>query len=183
MAVGEITTKRWTTNTYFRLGELGLLDDGRTELIDGEIIVMSPQGGRHAQIVSRLRRALQAAFGLENDVRVQSTMRLSETTAPEPDVSVIAGDPIDHPDLPTTALLVAEVSDSTIKFDREQKELVYARANIPEYWLVNLKTNQVEVRRQPTAAGYKEILTFEVGDQIAPVTLPGVQIAVVSFLP
>lgn len=183
MAIGEITTKRWTTDEYHRLGELGLLDDGRSELIEGEIYMMSPQGGKHAQVVSKLRRALQLAYGLENDVRVQSPLHLSDTSEPEPDVSVISGDPDEHPDLPTTALLVAEVSDTTLKFDRERKELLYARADIPEYWLVNLKADEVEVRRQPSATGYLELLTFAVGDEIAPVTLPHVPIPVSSFLP
>jgi Uma2 family endonuclease len=183
MAVAEISTKRWTTDEYYRIAELGLLDAGRSELIEGEIFMMSPQGGRHAQVVSRLRRALQLAFGLENDVRVQSPLRLSEASEPEPDISVIAGDPRDQTELPTTALLVAEVSDTSLSYDRERKELLYARASIPEYWLVNLKANEVEVRRQPSASGYLDIQTLTTSERIAPLALPNVEIAIGSFLP
>jgi Uma2 family endonuclease len=183
MAVGEITTKRWTTGEYHRLGELGLLDDGRSELIEGEIYMMSPQGGKHAQVVSLLLRVLQTAFGSGCHVRVQAPLHLSETSEPEPDLAVIQGDPLDYPEHPTNALLVAEVSDTTIRFDRETKELLYARASIPEYWLVNLKFNEVEVRRQPSSTGYLDFQMLQIGDSIAPVTLPNVQIAVSSFLP
>lgn len=179
----EVNTKRWTTSEYHRIGEAGLLNDGHTELIDGEIYMMSPHGGRQAQVVSLLLRALQTAFGNDCHVRVQAPLHLSDSSEPEPDLAVIQGDPLDYPDHPTTALLVAEVSDSTFKFDRETKELLYAEASIPEYWLVNLKANEVEVRRQPASTGYLEVQVLKVGDHIAPVTLPNVQVAIGSFLP
>jgi Uma2 family endonuclease len=182
MAVGEITTKRWTTGEYYRIAEVGLLDAERSELIEGEIFMMSPLGGRHAQAVSLLLRSLQTAFGSDCHVRVQSPLHLSEYSEPEPDLAVISGDPRDYPDHPTTALLVAEISDSSIAHDRDRKQLLYSRAGIVEYWIVNLVTSRLEVFRQPADEGYLDAQVYSAGDSLAPVTLPAVSIAVSSFL-
>jgi Uma2 family endonuclease len=142
--------KRWTGAEYDRAVEMGLFDHQRLELIQGEVLEMSPMNDPHAQGITLVHYALLRVFPAERfTVRVQCPMRLGADSRPEPDLAVVSGGPREQTGHPTSALLIVEISDTTLDFDRSQKALLYARHGIGEYWIVNLAERRVEVRRDP----------------------------------
>jgi Uma2 family endonuclease len=139
-----------TVSQYYKMAELGLFEGKRVELIEGRIIEMSPAGSQHATAVMLANDALQKAFGKHYYVRVQCPIDLGQASEPEPDLAVVKGHIRDFTKAhPTTALLLIEVADTTLKYDRKQKASLYARADIPEYWIINLTGKRVEIYRKP----------------------------------
>jgi Uma2 family endonuclease len=149
MPVVEPQARRWTREEFYRMADLGFFHGQRAELIEGEIVVMSPQKWLHACTVDRVAEVLRPGFGSGAWVRTQLPLNLGLSSDPEPDVSVVPGERDDYTDHPTTALLVVEVSDTTLEYDRGRKASLYARAGIEDYWIVNLVDLQLEVYRQP----------------------------------
>ena len=179
---------RWTTEQYLRLVDEGVLEpDDKVELLEGVIVAMPPSNSRHASGIVRLSYAL---FGAVGDravvVRIQLGFMAGVYSLPEPDAAVIPGAIEDYDrEHPRAALLVAEVSDSSLKQDRLTKGAIYAAAGIPEYWIVNLRDDCVEVRRQPEPdkRRYASIAIARRGERIEPVALPGISVAVSDLLP
>jgi Uma2 family endonuclease len=151
--VAPIPTFRWTRARYERLAETGVLEGADVELIDGELVeVEVTHSGRHAVGITKTQRALAAAYP-EAIIRVQLPLALTDDSEPEPDVAVVDGRPDDFIDQhPTTARLVVEVSDESLRFDRTRKASLYARAGLPVYWIVNLVEDCVEVFSHPHGA-------------------------------
>jgi len=185
----EPTPRRWTRAEYYQLGEMGLFHGQRVELIEGEIMVLSPQNWPHTLTVARVEAALRRVLGTGFWVRTQFPLNLS-TSDPEPDVSVVAGRLEDYSDHPTTAVLLVEVSDSSLGYDRTRKASLYARASIADYWIVNLVDNQVEVRRdphrdpsQPYGHGYASVTVLVPPAVVNPLAAPQVSLAVADLLP
>jgi Uma2 family endonuclease len=181
--------RRWTREEYYRMGDLGWFHGQRVELIEGEIMVLSPQNWPHTSTVARVGEVLQRLLGSNFWVRMQFPLNLS-TSEPEPDVSVVAGKLEDYSDHPTTAVLVVEVSDSTLAYDRTRKASLYARAGIADYWIVNLVNNQVEVYRdprpdpsQPYGHGYASVSTLVPPTTVNLLAAPQVSLAVADLLP
>jgi Uma2 family endonuclease len=184
--------RRFTRQEYQRLGELGLFEGERLELIDGEIVCkMTPQHSPHAAAIRRVEEALRAAFGQGFDVRVQLPLALAQHSEPEPDVSVVAGSFADYErEHPASAVLVVEVADSTLRFDRSAKASLYAAAEIPEYWIVNLAERVVELHSEPRpdasqrfGAGYGVVRSLGEGDSLQPTRARGEAIRVSDLLP
>jgi Uma2 family endonuclease len=181
----------FSRDEYWEMVKLGFFHDQRTELIGGRIYVVPSQNNRHAAAVTLGYTVLANAFGSGFWVRVQMTHDLSPDSMPDPDLSVIAGDPRHpDPDLPTTALIVVEVSDTTLSNDRNRKASLYAAAGIQDYWIVNLRDQQLEVRRdpQPDATqefghGYASLTTLRAGDTVSPLALPSATIRIDDLLP
>lgn len=151
-----------TVTDYYHLADAGsLTDTDRVELIDGEIIDMSPIGSRHAGLVDRLNRGLHARIEDKAMVRVQGPVRLDEWSEPEPDIALLR--PKDdfymsgHPGA-ADVLLVIEVADASLAYDRDIKIPLYARHHIPEAWLVNIENQRLTVHRQPSPDGYREVI-------------------------
>jgi Uma2 family endonuclease len=156
----------------------------RVELIDGEIVNMVPQGSLHATALQLAEEQLRAVFAATHAVRVQMPLALDDASEPEPDLAVVVGGPRDYRDAhPSSAVLVVEVADTTLVFDREQKQRLYARAGIEEYWIVNLTARQLEVRRDPRGESYASSATLQTGDSVAPLAAPDRRIAVSDLLP
>jgi Uma2 family endonuclease len=178
---------RITVERYDALVDEGLLaPDDRVELLEGVVVSMSPRNARHDTAVNLADEALRAAVGGRAAVRVQCALILGRRSAPEPDVAVVQGQTRDYAVThPTTALLVVEVADSTFGQDRITKAAIYAAAGIPEYWIVNLREDCVEVRRDPdpTAARYRTLNAFAAGDRITLAAIPEVAVAVDDLLP
>ena len=135
-----IRTRHWTRAEYYRLDELGIFHpDERLELVGGQIVVKERQSPAHATAIMLAIEALEHAFGPGWHVRTRATITLDEESEPEPDVAVVPGGPRDylaaHPSCPP---LVLEVAEATLAFDRDHKSSLYARADIPDYWLINL---------------------------------------------
>lgn len=170
---------------YDRAVEAGVFEpDARLELIDGALLAMTPQGSRHAAAVSLAARALRKAFGERIEIRIQSPLALGDDSEPEPDVAVVPGSARDYRDRhPAEALLVVEVADRSLPRDRTVKQRLYARAGIPEYWLISLPDARVEVRREAGADGYGRRSIHRAGEKIAPAARPGTTIDVGDMLP
>jgi Uma2 family endonuclease len=181
----------WTTRAYKTLVELGVFADRRVELIEGVIVEISPMGSKHETAMVLTMERLRQAFGPGYYARPQLTLDLSPHSMPEPDVAVVPGGVRDYADKqPTTALLIVEVSDSTLKFDRGEKASLYARAGIADYWILNLVNQRLEVYRGPVedqraryGYHYHSVLNLGPEDEIAPLALPEATIPVRDLLP
>jgi Uma2 family endonuclease len=173
------------------MGELGWFTGQRVELIDGEIMVLSPQGPFHTTSTDRVRRILEHTLGAGVWVRMQFPVDFGSYSEPEPDVSVVPGSLEDYTTAhPTTALLIVEVSDSTLSYDRNRKASLYARAGIADYWIVNLVDGQLEVRRHPVPHSskrygfdYDAVTILHRADIVVPLCRPEVRIPVGDLLP
>jgi len=187
-----IKTKRWTRFQYERAIDRGIFhEDDRLELLDGVLVVKEPQGERHAVAVDLVALALRRAFGEGWLVRTQVHFASGPLSRPEPDVYVVRGSPRQYLSAaPQRPALIVEVSDSRLSVDRRWKSEIYARAGIEDYWIVNLRASEVEVRRDPgrlprpeRGTGYRSIRTFRAPSVIVPLVLPGVRIAVADLVP
>lgn len=177
----------WTTGQYLRLVEEGVLGpDDRVELLEGVIVAVPPSNVSHDGTLGLVSAALFRAVGERAVVRVQLSLVAGHHSLPEPDVAVVPGSARDYERTrPTSALLVVEVSDTSLKQDRLTKSAIYAAAGIPEYWIVNLPDGCVEVRRQPDPIGrrYASVAIVGRGETIELVALPGVRAAANDLLP
>lgn len=187
-----VKRRKFTAAEYWKMFEAGYFDGQRVELILGEIIQMSAQLVPHALSVSKTRRALEVAFGSGYWVQTQATLKLSKTSTPDPDVAVVEGEEDEWADRdnPTTALLVVEVANTSIAFDRGRKLQVYAAAKIADYWIVNLKARKLEVYRKPkadkssrTGWSYGSITMLTEKEAIAPLAKPRANVRVSDLLP
>jgi Uma2 family endonuclease len=142
--------RKFSKAEYYRMAEMGFFNGQRVELIDGEVILMSPQEAGHATAVGLVADALQAVFSEGFTIRVQQPLDLGEVHEPEPDVAVVPGQRRDYATShPKTAVLIVEVALTSVDYDRNVKSSLYAKAGIPEYWLLNLRERRLEVFREP----------------------------------
>jgi Uma2 family endonuclease len=164
---------------YERLVDLGVFEDERVELLRGVLVEMSPQGDAHSGITAWFHARIVKALDLRRfEVRSHSPFAASNDSMPEPDVSVsIPRADLKHP-RSRDALLLIEVSDSSVVKDRVLKSEIYAAAGVPEYWIVNVRTRTVEVLRGPTKGGYQRSSVKRRSDRLRPLRLPGVSFAV-----
>jgi Uma2 family endonuclease len=186
MTVALKTHHRFRVEDYYRLGETGILGpEDRVELIDGEVIDMTPIGSGHAGCVSFLNRKLVQALGDSAVTHVQNPLRLSEVSEPQPDLTVLRAREDDyrgtHP-TPADVLLLVEVAHTSIAYDREVKVSLYARHGIPQVWLVDLSSGTLIDFRQPTADGYRFTRVLEAGDLVQAAEVPGLELAVADIL-
>ncbi len=178
-----IPRRRFTREEYYRIAETGVFDGERVELIEGEVVQMSPIGPAHGEAVTLMAEVLWRLFGEGYRVRVQMPLSLGDSE-PEPDVAVVAGKPGDYRDAhPTSAVLVVEVAQSSLDYDRVVKGGLYAQAGIAEYWLVNLEERCVEVYRDPSAdRGYRFKRIYTPGETFSCLQKPDSPISVDSVL-
>ena len=169
------------TRYRFRVEEFERAFQGvpHVELLRGEVYQMSPIGPKHVHKVAQLDARLQETLRGKAVVLVQSPLRLSEDSEPEPDLMVLRP-PLDRyrEKLPTPedVLLLVEVADTSLEFDREVKLPLYAEAGIPEVWLVNLKENLLEFYRDPRGGRYREIRLLSPEEEVSPTLLPEVSL-------
>jgi len=189
MATMPIRTRRWTRGEYEKAIAAEIFhEDERLELIGGRLIVGEPQNSPHSMAIELAQEALRSVFGRGWRIRVQLPLALGEWSEPEPDVAVVAGQPRDsHNSHPSTAALVVEVADSSLRLDRRLKASVYAEAGLPEYWIVNLVDRAVEIHREPFLEGdrfaYRSVRIARPGDIVAPLAAPDARIPVTDLLP
>jgi len=191
MGDGAIRTRRWTRVEYDRLIEAEILGpEDRIELLGGEMIVKEPQHRPHATAVLLVARALERVFGSGWTVQPQLPVALDDESEPEPDVSVVRGEPRDYLDHPSHAVLVVEVALSRLGFDRERKGSLYARAGIADYWIVNLPDRRLEIYRGPVPDTealfgwrYGEVTTIPADGVASPLAAPGASVPVADLLP
>jgi Uma2 family endonuclease len=172
--------KLWTVDDYHRMVETGILrGSDRVELLEGHIIEMNPQLPPHAATTQRAFRYLDRLLETVAYVRMQLPVTLKPKSEPEPDIAVVRIDANEYGDrhpAPDDIFLIIEVSDSTLLSDRQQKALVYAKARIPDYWILNVNTRQVYVFREPTPEGYQQEAVLAANTMLAPVVFPHIMI-------
>jgi Uma2 family endonuclease len=177
----------YTVERYFRLVTDGVLEpDDRVELLEGVVVAMAPQNTPHAAGVGRATWALTVAVGNLAVVRSQAPFIAGRYSVPEPDVAVLPGSHGDYDRAhPREALLVVEVADSSLKQDRLTKAPIYAAARVPEYWIVDVRKQQIEVYREPDAKArrYGAVTIVRRGARIELTTFPGTTVAVDDLLP
>lgn len=180
--------KCWTVQDYHRMSELGILNpDERTELIAGQITLMAAKGtflvtalGLLARVLDKLL-AEQSAF-----VKTQDPIQLDDFSEPEPDLTIVKGtilDYADHHPRPNQVYLVVEVADSTLKYDCEVKDKVYAQAGIDDYWVLDVKNRQLHIFRNPISTGYTSHLILKEPNQISPLFFGNLILNLTSILP
>jgi Uma2 family endonuclease len=175
----------FTVSEYERMGETGIFPpDARVELIEGEIIEMSPIGSRHAACVNLLSRILNQQVG-DLIVSTQNPLRLSDLSEPQPDVAVLRFRQDfyrrRHPE-PDDVLLVAEVADATVHYDRHVKMPLYARAGIPEALLFNLPADRLEYFARPEMGLYQVNRVLNRGEQFESTNVPGLTLDIDMIL-
>ncbi len=188
---GEPRPLPWTVVQYHQMGLMGWFGEARVELIEGDILTMPPIGTRHMTAVMLTSQALQAVFGDDHAVSIQNSFRVGVRAEPQPDIAILPGQIREYAtQMPTEALLIVEVSDTTLAYDRTWKLALYAQAYIQDYWIINLDQQQVEVYRRPElkpegnpAFSYTEIRTYRMGEFIAPLAAPEASVAVDDLLP
>jgi Uma2 family endonuclease len=183
---------RWTRALYDQAVIMGLFEGLHIELIDGEIVQMSPIHRPHVSGVIKLQRLLQRAFSTGFYVQTQSPLAIGDSE-PQPDVAVVAGKEDDYRNHPTTAALVVEVADSSIATDTADKVSLYASANIPEYWVLDINNRQLIVFRAPKLATndprarlgylYTQIQTLAADQSISPLGAPTTSLKIAEMLP
>jgi Uma2 family endonuclease len=182
-----LTRYRFTVEEYHRMGEAGILpEDTRIELIAGDIVVREPIGSYHAGTVDRLTRLWTSILGERAVVRVQNPVELAgDDSEVQPDVTLLRPRADfytrRHP-AAADVLLLIEVADTSLARDRRVKIPLYARAGIREVWLVDLTGDRVEVHREPTAGGYRQVRASGRGESLVPEALPDLTIAVTDLL-
>lgn len=181
----ERTRHRFSRAQFERMLDAGAFEpDDRLELLDGEINDIAPQKSRHATAVTLTGDALRAIFGADATVRLQLPLCLDDYSEPEPDVAVVPGSPRDYRDAhPAQALLICEVSDTTLGYDRGRKLAAYARAGIPEYWILDLSAQCLEVFRHPDHGGYASATILRAEEQVSPLARPEQKLVARALLP
>lgn len=166
MAV-QAQKKLFTVAEYYKMAEVGILDaEDRVELIQGEILKMSPINSPHAKIVSRLHRILNAILGESAIVRSQNPIHIDDYSEPEPDLAVVEFQEEEYEDQhprPTEVYLLIEVADSTLYRDQKIKLPLYAEAGIPEVWILDVAKKTVEVYTEPQDGKYRQSTRMQSG--------------------
>jgi Uma2 family endonuclease len=182
----QIARRSFTVFDYYRMAEAGiLLEDDRVELLDGEVIEMSPIGSRHAACVDRLNGFLNSVRELSFIVRVQNPIRLDDHSEPQPDVTLLrvrSGFYAEAHPTPDDVLIVIEVADSSVELDGQVKLPLYAQAKVPEVWLANLPSDTVEFYAQPLNGIYQVTRVFRRGETLISQIVPNLQISVDEIL-
>jgi Uma2 family endonuclease len=186
-----LTVKRWRRTEFDRLVNLGVFEGEPLELIGGQLVVAEPQGSYHASAIDKVGYAVRALVPTGWFVRVQGPVSLDDESEPEPDLAVVPGRPGDYREShPVHPVLVIEVAESSLTFDRTRKGSLYARAAVPEYWIVNLVDRILEVYRDPepdasAAFGwrYRTVSRLTPPATVAPLAWSSQSVAVTDLLP
>jgi Uma2 family endonuclease len=182
----SVVPKRFRVADFRRMTEVGILpEESGWEIIDGFLIDKMTIGSRHASTVKRLNRKLTRLLEDNAVISVQDPIHIDEYNEPEPDIALLK--PREdfyaesHP-TPRDVLLVVEVSDSTVEYDRDIKKAIYAEAEIAEFWLVNLKENTIECYSQPKNGNYRLAKILETGEMLQSKTVENLRLKVEEIL-
>jgi Uma2 family endonuclease len=158
---------------YERMVAAGFFRDERVELLSGVLVQMSPQHPPHAGTVQALNYLLLPALLGRASVRIQLPFVAGADSLPEPDLAIV--EPGRYMDAhPSRAFLIIEVADSSLRLDRQEKAEIYARASVPEYWVVNVADRIVERYSEPAGGAYVRVTPFRSGETVSPLAFPDV---------
>jgi Uma2 family endonuclease len=174
---------RWTCAEFHRFGDMGLFEGRHAMLLHGVIFEQGSMSPPHAITLGLVAEAIRSAFGIGWRIRSQSPLVLGLDLDPEPDFAVMAGTPRASSGHPTTADLVVEVADSSLAFDTNDKRLLYAKAGIREYWVVDINGRRLLVYRDPRSGDYAAHQTFGPTEAVSPTAAPSATVRVADLLP
>ncbi len=184
--LAEVTKRLFTVDEFYRMADAGIFAEGdRVELIEGEIIQMSPIGHRHMVCVNRANDLFVSALKGKALISIQNPLRLNEYNEPQPDLVAFKWRADYYASKPYTlddALFVVEISDTTLRYDTRVKLPIYAAAGVQEVWIENLKENLLLVCRYPISKVYKTQLSLRQGDLVSPFAFPDVRFKVEDLL-
>ncbi|MBD1940377.1 Uma2 family endonuclease [Microcoleus sp. FACHB-68] len=180
----SVTIAKWTVDDYHRMIEVGLLENRHVELLNGEIIEMPPEGLEHAYLGDEVGKYLSNLLGKSARVREARPITLPNNSEPEPDLAIVK--PLgqiyrQHHPYPEDIFWLIEFSNTSLVKDLDVKRKTYAAAEIPEYWVVDLKHRQLNVFRQPVNGDYVQAVTLTAGE-IVPVAFPDIKVPVQQLL-
>ena len=182
----ELARRRFTAAEFLRLVEIGVLAEGdRVELIQGDLIEMSPIYITHIATLNRLVWLLSNALGKQVILSVQNPVQLSEDNLPQPDVAIFRFQEEFYSEQhakPEDILLIIEVADTSLRYDQRVKSKLYGTAGIADYWIVNLPERQIEVYREPRPNGYRTVTTYAPGETLSPLAFPDVVLQVEQIM-
>jgi len=180
MAIEIERTRKFTADEFERMVQLGIFrEDERLELIGGDIVEMAPIGHRHAACIANLNEFFVTGLGKRALVWGQGPARVAIDSVPEPDLALLrrrsyrTGAP-----RPEDVLLIVEVAESSLRYDRTVKLRLYASAGIREYWIVGVDGEWIDVHRSPEGEGYRERRRATRGERVAPAAFPDLSVAV-----
>lgn len=177
----QLVRRQFTVTDYSRMRETGILtEDDRVELLDGEVYVMSPIGPLHVAIVNRLNKLLMQQVEDETIVSIQNPIQLDDYSEPQPDITILRAREDTYATALATAediLLLIEVADTSITYDRDQKLPRYATADIQEVWIVDVENQIIEQYTQPVHSQYTFISKILFGNTVTSKTIPYIQIS------
>jgi Uma2 family endonuclease len=184
-ALTQAPLRKFTPEEYHRMGETGILKDERVELIDGEVVAMFPIGPEHSVSTMLAYDRLKAVFRIGYCLWSQQPLTLPDSEV-QPDIAVVKGMRSDFiHEHPKTAVLVIEVANTSLEYDRKVKSSLYARAGIKDYWIVNLLDRRLEVYREPAEMpgepynwGYKQVRYYTIDEYVSPLEKPKTRIKV-----
>jgi Uma2 family endonuclease len=189
-ATADPTVRRWTKREYHEAAELGWFNGQHVELIDGEVVEKAAQRDEHAVALTLTSEAARRSFGRGYTYCVLMPLNVMGESEPEPDLAVVRGTPRSLKKHPTTAVLIVEISDTTLAYDRGRKASLYGSRGIRDYWIVNLIDRVVEVRRKaavdPEAAfgySYAETTVYRPGETVTPLGARRAKVRVDDLLP
>jgi Uma2 family endonuclease len=176
----DLCLKQWTVEDYHRMLGAGILSpEDRVELLEGQIVEMVPQNPPHASRIDDGGDYLKALFAQRAKVRVKLPVTLAPGSEPEPDFAIVRPDPNRYRDRhpgPQDILLLIEVADATLTRDRTHKAAIYAKAGIPEYWIIDLPQRQMIALQNPQDNTYQQEQILGANDQRAPLQCPEVTV-------
>ncbi|NET43890.1 Uma2 family endonuclease [Okeania sp. SIO2B3] len=175
----------WTVAEYHQMIDCGILTpESRVELLEGRIIKTNPQRAPHTATTQRTSDYLKSQLTQQAHIRMQLPVTLSNSE-PEPDIAVVHIDPkaygVRHPS-PQEIFFLIEISDTTLRIDRQEKTLIYAGANIPEYWVLDVVQRQAYIYRHPTPGGYQSETVLSDSEVINPLNFPSVSLSITKML-
>jgi Uma2 family endonuclease len=183
--IGSISRRRFTVDEYERMAAAGILtEDDRVELIDGEIAEMTPIGSRHVACVNDLNGLLSRRLGDAALISIQNPIRLSRSSEPQPDLAILRPRDTYAQTLPTVfdVSMLIEVADTSLAYDRSVKLPIYARAEIPEVWLVDLNGERIERHTEPRDGAYRRVDVATRGETLVSAALPTLALSVDAVL-
>ncbi|MFP5288706.1 MAG: Uma2 family endonuclease [Thermoanaerobaculia bacterium] len=186
MVTARVEAHHWTREEYERAVETGAFEGWKIELVDGVLVDMTPQTSRHAGLATKVSGILAEIDPGDHLFRQHSPLGLTDDSMPEPDIAVVPPDPEGDCYIsahPKTAVLVVEIADSSLQYDREVKGRLYAETGIPEYWILNLRSWQLEVYRGPAGDAYGSRTVLSLSDEVAPLFAAGAVIPVARLFP
>ena len=174
----------WTVDEFHQMAVAGLLGEtDRVELVDGEMIDMAPIGSKHAFIVNQISQIFSASVGGQCLVSTQNPVRLGERSEPQPDVALLRrGNYMDALPAAADVLLIVEVSDRTLEYDRDVKIELYARHGIPEVWLLDVNAGEITVYRDPVEGQFRLIRKPTAAEAVSSMAMPGVALRLIELM-